>query len=71
MKAYLSFDLDKPEDRDLHKDVMQASDLKYAMQDFERWLRAQDKHTNKVNIKIKEVREQFFECLRERDLDLW
>lgn len=71
MKAYLCFDLEDTYEREKHETMLAAEDLKFAIQDFSEWLIALNKHTARKSVEIELVREKFFECLKERDLELW
>lgn len=70
MKAYLSFNLDKPEDRDSHKEALKAWEYKFVLQDFANYLRNLER-SDKRTVKVEEVKEEFFRFLNERDLNIY
>lgn len=67
MKGYLSFSL--PEEREEFETAQQGSGFKFALQDYDNWLRNLAKYEDKETVTIEEAREKLFEILGE--LSIW
>jgi len=71
MKATLEFDL--PADSEEHQDALKGSDWKWAMSELAGYLRNQIKHADNTAEEYRtfeRVREQLFDILDDRGLDL-
>lgn len=72
MKAILEFTL--PEEHHEHQDALRGSEWKWALSDLAGYLRNQIKHAENSAEEyqtFERVREQLFEILEERGLDLY
>jgi hypothetical protein len=68
MRAYLSFDLEKPEDRDSFKCAQQASQYQWCIDEIFTRLRSISKYEGKEIISIEEVREIIRDCMEQYEL---
>lgn len=72
MKAILEFTL--PEESHEHRDALQGSEWKWAMDDVLNYLRSEIKHVNHTAEEyriLETVREKVSGILEDRGLDLW
>ena len=59
MKAYLVFNMDDHDERDLHDVTIRAMHYKIVLDEFAEWLRRLNKHEDIEVIEIEKVREEF------------
>ncbi len=70
-KAILEFDLNDPEDMDLHKKVLTARNVYSVLWDYDQWLRGIIKYEEREkHPSMEEVREKFHELLDQHEVTL-
>jgi len=68
MRAYLSFDLEKPEDRESFQDAQKGSQYKWCLDEIFNKLRSMSKYEDKDQIAIEEMREIISEIMKENEV---
>lgn len=72
MEAYLSFNLNEPDDVEAHKRAIKSLDLVLALWDIDQYLRAQVKYNESLSKEaydaLDKAREEFYNILRNRNI---
>lgn len=66
MKAILEFNL--PEDEEEHKSALDSANWKFALQEFDDFLRGKIKHTDDKTIDLQLAREELHSIVNDRGL---
>lgn len=70
MKAYLKFDMEDPDDKDLLQKVQQVDDFMLALYDFDQYLRQITRYGKEEDQKLdaQTVRDKLWEIINERNI---